>query len=182
MIPGWTAIGSTKDRAAFDVPGDFSIQLGVLFGQETKAQMVLAHCGAFYQRGVCGKQTNSRTSVGLVTHGSSTNRASDPVAYAKLWAKFSNTDHDTGAVGPVPVPTVTRLRTVTGLEATVATIAADDSTPDKDCPAPRFRLSAAAIELPDRTRALLIIDSDLGIERELSPDIERQIISSLRPL
>ncbi|WP_133626245.1 hypothetical protein [Enemella evansiae] len=183
VVPGWQAIGSVKDGAAFDVPQDFTFSEGTLFGQEAKSGVVLAHCATFYARGqACEKKSSDRGSIGLVTYGSRTNRDGDPVKYAEQWARLSNTDYDTGQVGEVPAPTVTKVRTTSGAEATVATVEAADSTPSKDCPAPRFRVTVVGIELADARRALLVIDTDRGTDKDLPDDIEKQIISSLRPL
>lgn len=182
VVPGWRVIGSQKDGAAFDVPQDFTFDQGVLFGQQSKNEMVLAHCAAYYLRGVCEKKSTSRGILGLVTYGSSTNRDGDPVKYAEQWARISNTDYKTDRRGPVPAPKVRTVRTLAGATATVATVEAEDSTPDKDCPAPRFRVTTVGIELPEQRRALLVIETDRGTDKDLPEDIEQRIITSLRPL
>ena len=183
VVPGWRAIASVRDGAAFDVPRDFTFNEGTLFGQETKGRRVLAHCATYYQEQACASSRSSqRGSLGLVTYGSSSNRDGDPVKYAELWAQVSNSDYDTGKTGEVPAPTVTKVRTASGGEATVATVEAVDTTPSKDCPAPRFRVTVVGIDLPNGRKALLVIDTDRGTDKDLPDDIEKRIITSLRPL
>ncbi|GAB3707899.1 hypothetical protein [Mariniluteicoccus flavus] len=185
QVAGWQAIASTRDRAAFDVPADWSNSPEIVWGQEGENnEMIIAHCGGVYMQGFCeNKKMSDRARVGFITFGSKANPEGDALAVAKMWTRLAQYDYKTKTQHPVPEPAVSTVKVNNGAtDAQVATATWDVGSPGTDCPSPKARLTVASIPLDANRKATLVIATDVGVDKEVSQDLERQILGSLRPL
>lgn len=182
ITPGWQGVLSPKENVAYDVPKDWTVESpGMLSGFEDESgPRTIMHGISTYLDEACEDvRGSSRGKAGFMTAGDI-----DPDRGARaaviLWGEAAaELPEQSGEVEPSP----SRDVKIAGGEITAKMSSAVVELPkDQDCPAPRLKITAVAFKpAGNGDTALFILHSDVGVKHELSDDVAKKIIASLRP-
>lgn len=182
-VRGWTGVGSTKYRLAYDVPTSWQANgPDVVIGFEDRRSRVLAAMSgsAEYEKGYCpGRRSSARAAAGFNGHADD-DLASVAKDAARKWAVAAYQPDD----GPEPTVTLSAPKRVRagGLRAVRVTANATVHSPD-GCYPPRGLAHAVAVPGRGKSKTtVFVIWADQGVSDAATGADLRKMIRSLRPL
>lgn len=174
----WRVLGDQWPNASFEVPPEsFTFRPDLTNGLDSTEQrhyLGRADCVNLYTA-TCTEAPLGGGSVGFLSYTGTARTKGLSAAVDEIATHIANG-------GPVPTPTYSTRKSWGDLVVSSASVEFDTPTPQRACRAPRVRITIAAMDLWEgRGTAYLIFTSLQGIDNAMTPELEEQIMLTMRP-